>query len=295
MKKACFIFVLFSFIIFFFNSNSFSQKWGSGGIGYYVQPHLFNPWYISTTTILEFQKDTVVNGISSIKIINPNYTPEFYILKEDGNKIYVYEKEIDAFLPLYDFNKQENDTITSIIYDSYSNELDTLKFFVDSVRIQNFSGKNLKVQYVSQLTGIKFFMGNVFYEGIGSGAFLIPQYSLADPLIANIRCFENSTDGLYKFIDEPNCDTTYLVDGTQDINVKNQFFRIIDNKIVTDIKFLSFRIIDTTGRELFYSTENNLIDVLPGIYWIVFDAPYNSKTRYGILKEVSGNLTLINR
>jgi hypothetical protein len=120
------------------------------------------------------------------------------IVCQKGNKIYDYPTDCTPpqMRLLYDFDAQPGDTV--FVNDCWCDNF----YVIDSVKIQNFNGKDLRVQYTSDLmmTICEMIFNDVIYEKIGGRGFIYPEsgfYQFNTP--AFLRCYEDSEIGLINF------------------------------------------------------------------------------------------------
>ena len=211
-------------------------------------------------------------------VIEPGIPSDYeYMIYEDG-LVYFWDELLDEYQLTYDFN---NDSIYYVRYfDFNENDIDSSAVFIDSVRIEQFDGKDIQVQYCrSQFGKGNTFQEFVVYEGIGRGdrgpKF---QLNLVDGFVAgNLRCFDSS-DCSAKFVDFP-CDTSFLMtvstfDIKNDVKV-NLFPNPVRDRLIVetdgDIQNFDFQIFNLQGQPILkgvYDGGVNVGNIPSGIYFL---------------------------
>ncbi|MCP4176777.1 MAG: T9SS type A sorting domain-containing protein, partial [bacterium] len=204
MKKRSF----FMLLLLVSSITCISQKFAPIGATWHYS---YSPWNEPSrieAVKLESIKDTIIQEVSCRKIFGQGNNYIYSV----GNKIFLFDKSRYTFVKIYDFDLLAGDTLSfrygwDSVYSGY---------IVDSIAYKSINSIVKKVQYISPL--VLFYVANswIFFgnniEGIGNTAFLFPQYSAMDPLIASgLRCYEDTVIGYYNTGLVSNCDSTVLL------------------------------------------------------------------------------------
>ncbi len=166
------------------------------------------------------------------------------VIRKEASKVYYKDLSSGEEFMLYDFSLGEGDSYTIAVTGS------TFEYTVniDSVRLVDFSGVLLNVQYIDNPD-----VGSYIIEGIGSESFLFPQGNICDPHYSSIRCF-NSGGYFLDFNPDQECDETYIEGSSKEYEVADHI-KILPNPAMDFIsiemespeKIEYLRIIDGRG------------------------------------------------
>lgn len=235
--------------------------------------------------LLEVVDDTVINGQNCRKMQRINklnicdeMSNDCEFLYENDNKIFWYNRALNKFTKLHDFNANVGDT--------WEIEVDTCSFYVSvtNVEYEEFFGKTRKVLHINDAMG--YFSGKIV-EGIGSLNHFFPTDIFyvckgtfcCSPVVTDLRCFIEDSEFQYKKDDFP-CDTIYV---DKDLSVykidKNNLsvypnpvsnFIYIKNNTDENISTLGYLIYDIQGKVIREGeTNGNSIfvgDLRKGVY-----------------------------
>jgi hypothetical protein len=169
--------------------------------------------------------DTVVLG-KNCRIIQKNddwncdmyyYSQDF--MYESGDTVFFYDPILNDFQILYNFNASVGDSWNFILHDNYNGDIDSTVVYVDSVDYIVHNGLTLKRMFhtaTSQFENYPFATQQfTAIERIGSPYFMFPLmpefYGLCDGnYTSGLRCYEDSTLGLYIADSMFACDYTYV-------------------------------------------------------------------------------------
>lgn len=161
---------------------------------------------ITGDTLIQGHNCSVVSKNNSIPVVNDTEYDYEYIY-ESNDSIYWYNRFMQQFTLLYDFNANPGDVWEIKVYDC------TFNVTVDSVNEANYNGTTRKVFYVSDPS--YYFSGKII-EGVGHTVSFFPRdiyykckYNVAPDgqHINGLRCFQN--DSIFLNFKKIPCDTTY--------------------------------------------------------------------------------------
>ena len=116
-------------------------------------------------------------------------------LYQEGEKIYVFNFELDSFVLLYDFTLETGDTL---VFKGYPPLIEDGRFLIDSITYLQVGSQNLRVQHVTTLSN-ELSWGDKIIERIGSNGCLYPQVNVCDPHTGGLRCYEDQETGFINF------------------------------------------------------------------------------------------------
>ncbi len=279
LYPTCLLLMLFSVL----TNIGLSQSYLDIGAKWTYSMAKYNSSYKAINQI-EIIGDTTVNG-KQAKIIKRLFftcddRPQIDIILEEDNKLFHFDHETGQFGLIFDYNAQQNDTLTIPIWKSLYTTTEVIKIVVDSIFDLQVNGQSIKAYNVTYY-GNGLIYPDIILEHIGSmtnlvlleeGGFCHGFYN------RGLRCFEHPTLGTFKFV-ETDCDFIEN-DGTavddEDLNAKI----LLSPNPVTDhlqISGLSYPILEYTiynvaGQILLkgiHENEINTTQLLPGIYHII--------------------------
>ena len=226
--KNCLYFILF-FIAILTTITVKAQYWAPTGAKWHydVMPFICpSPCYISYMTI-ESIGDTVLKG-KSCKVLKKSKVMQCWdedtlsYVYSDSGQVFWYNKTIDQFTVLYNFNAKANETWNIYIDTCF------LKVKVDSTINTIINNDTLKTLYISDSRN---YFNGIVMEKIGHTTYMFPltkeyvcyNWPCDGPQFRPLRCFQDSVFGLYQKFDSTTCDTIYLFPSTvekKDINSK---------------------------------------------------------------------------
>ncbi len=174
-------------------------------------------------TYIEIEGDTTISGTLWYKIkgeggcaFTQSNPP---LIREEGQKWYVYNTNEGFESVLYDFELTEGESY----FVGYFGSNFQIEVSVDSISTVSLNGVDRKIQYCSNPNSSNdgFFFGSEIIEGIGSLGYLLPQGNICDPHAGPIRCFETEME----FLDfDPNreCEDAYFPTSTYEA-IKSKF------------------------------------------------------------------------
>jgi len=184
-----------------------------------------------------------------------------------GNKVYWYNDSTNNFHLLYDFDAVVGDTLT-IVPPSPS---DSFKIVIDSITTANINGYNLRVQYYTQLCCSWWPMHGQIYELIGPLYCFFPYRSFPGPAPEILRCYEDSTVGLYNRNPSIACDSLVIHTSINELTNQRDFMIYPlpaeqHFSIKTESKSgqpISVNVYETTGRKIKFidDYQGELIDI----------------------------------
>jgi len=172
---------------------------------------------------IESTGDTTINGKSCKSLVftepqNCDGTITQYIYA-DSNKVYYYDQVGNDFNLLYDFDANTNDSWKVIT----NSPADSFTVNVDSTSSITINSNTLKVLYISSSSLVWDFAGMAI-DRIGLTSYFFPQYGLCDPFVRPLRCYEDSTIGLYNTNEAPVCEGLYTsikaIENSESENIK---------------------------------------------------------------------------
>ncbi|MFZ4741884.1 MAG: T9SS type A sorting domain-containing protein [Bacteroidales bacterium] len=196
MKKIILTLVFLSFLVI-----SFAQIWAPLGATWYYKT--YSPMDgLSWNAEIKSVGDTIIHG-KNCKILKSNgvgvctFTPGYnpFFISQDTAKVYYYNRSLNRFCLLYDFNKIPSDTFYIPILSSFRN--DSVGFIIDSVSFLTIDTTVLKVQSVTCInTPFSQYHGMAFkiIETMGSTSFLFPfcMASCDAPGTHGLLCYNDS-------------------------------------------------------------------------------------------------------
>jgi len=162
--------------------------------------------------------DTLIDGKNCRAITNVDYNGKKIYFHSDSGKVSYYIKG-RGFCPLYDFNLNAGDTMTTtpLFFYPYTATPPLLKFIIDSVAYYPASPRSLKILYIDRcLDGEFYFYDGKIIEKIGTN-FIFPINIIVYGLVYTLRCYEDSEIGLHFFPKNDyynlvkNCTDTVLI------------------------------------------------------------------------------------
>src|SRR5690606_6170088 len=190
----------------------------NGAKWYYNQPSIFSPDINFST--LEVIGDTVINSIPCKKLnklSGCDFLSGLVFIYSDSNKVYFFNSSLQSFKLLYDFNANSGDSW--VVYPE-SPSLDSLTISVDSTSTEIINGNTVKVLYTTNSSSPGCFgIGGKIIEKIGSVGYFFPQYCICDPSSGPLRCYSDSSIGLYETGIADSCDQIIL--GINEIKAYN--------------------------------------------------------------------------
>lgn len=232
-----------------------TNDWAPVGATWYYDQEAFSPPQDEHYLKIESIKDTVIDGISCrvlhkhlVDRTGSSFSGRIYTFEDSGRVFYASDPASEFRLWL-DFTASVGDTV--VIYpEKIDGTLDSLAFKVDSVDSINVKGHHFKQQHLSYVYQSGLIFGMSWIKGMGSLKYFTPQSALVDPPEGgSLRCYEDSSIGLVKFVDH---DCHYLTTGNQEI-VKIQNYSVIVRKGIVFYKNLppsNMHIHSVTGRKI---------------------------------------------
>lgn len=183
----------------------------------------FNPDSVTYDyTKVETVGDTIIAG-KQCSVLHfdsaNNHTSQFpgtIYLYYDSGRVYRYFTDHDKWGLQYDFNAKAGDTLSFFVqalqfFDSVKVRVDS----VGSVMINGISLRTQKYRIVKADYGWEYDQNVI--EGIGGTRFLFLKYELGEDLNDGLRCYEDSTLGLYQTGLTKTCDTIIHFTGVKDV------------------------------------------------------------------------------
>ncbi len=198
----------------------------------------------------------------------------------EGKKYYYYNSVADTFFLLYNFELNPNQSWTIYFSNFDLSGLDSILVSVIDTSSLSVNGNVLKRQNIDHQS-LNYFIGNEIIEKIGNTFFLFPQHGACDPPTGALRCYQDSTIGLYETGIVPYCDYTNV--GVNEIQISQleiypnptQDFLYINPDSYRDTpQKLNYKILDYTGRVILSGKTEKEIDVQTlsrGYYRVVFE------------------------
>lgn len=169
MKKLIFLLLIFISSVFTFAQNTFApvgaEWWYAGKItDYYIWAQPDRRWVDHLESVL----DTVVLDIPCRKLVatrheRSGFTPDvttittedsFFVYNNDDT-VFVFDRSLGNFTPLYIFNVDEGDTVCMRVPSSNLPAMyyqgTTFCYIVDSIRMENYGNTQLKSYYTRTL------------------------------------------------------------------------------------------------------------------------------------------------
>lgn len=262
-----------------------NATWHFNSYNYFFPPFSISPIKISSSPSFLF------NGYSCRTLsISPPVTctaDSNYIVRESNDSVYYYLTGSNQFVMLYDYNAAIGDTHT--IYGTDITGSDTsVQMVVTAVGTTIINGSLKRTYNITNLTSTSYFdFGGTVIEDIGSTFFLFPQWGFCDPIIHELRCYEDSIIGLYQ-LSNISCDSIIWLSSTPEF--ENNEFIISPNPFNSEIsitiinkaiKNLTLSLFDFSGKQLWECQEATVRDSFTkvmdlskfskGIYFLVFD------------------------
>jgi len=188
---------------------------------------------------------------------------------QEGGRVYFWNESLEEYQLNYDFN---NDSLYHVRFFDYSlNGVDSFAVSVDSVKINDFNGQSIEIQYISSPG-----FGNLeVFKGVGL-SLLGPRipFNIVDVGVGPIRCFDSSVCDV-NFLEMP-CDTLITGVFTDDLNFDSDI-KVYPNPtserliVESSVQNWSFRIRNLHNQQVASGFYQKSIDVslLPqGIYFL---------------------------
>jgi len=299
MKKTIFTFILTIYAISFYGQE-FAPV---GAVWYYDERFAFSGDinYIKFTS----EKDTLIYGELCKKITKRHKLicidrPDTEYLFTRNDTVFFFDHHFADFQILYDFNATVGDSWIIKIKDEDEN-IDTLTVTVDSISTTEINGHNLKTLYVTyyKSNGNPYSYTSTIIERIGDIKYMFNWYPWTNMACdynytPGLRCYEDSTIGLYSRVTSYSCDYVYSWSGNKTKNLgkielfPNPVHNIVEIK-TGQLSDYSIDLLDLTGKKLktwFVKGTNfriDLSDINKGIYVIKL---YKNKQVLGYKKLV---------
>ncbi len=278
-------------------TSSYGQVWAVDGAEWHYGYSLDIMGNLSYVTA-RVTGDTVVNNSVCKKIewwLPFWSTHKSEITYEDSGVVYWFNPEIDTFTTLYDFNALPGESWQLQLDDSC---VETIT--VDSIGTTVINGDSLKVLHISDgISGL----GDGIIEKIGATLFSFPNggdiadacYGIAvdESWMMGLRCYEDSSLGLYETGASPSCTYTF----TRPIGInetESQKMSIYPNPTAGALHFnsaipalLNVEVLDINGRrvKIFNDLQTmNLIDMNAGIYFLQVNDASGLHTMLKVIK-----------
>lgn len=275
------ILLSFSLLTYFSNAQTWFQQ---GAVWHYTAFNFFSPVPTIGFNKMEVSGDTLLNG-RNCQVLLRNFGCDFLtgniIVYEDSGRVYFFDPMANGFQLLYDMNLNANDTWT--IFPSATTP-DSIVFRIDSVPTELFNSTSLKVQYFSQAApNFNWVFYGKIIERMGCTGSFLPEFAGCDPLSGGLRCYEDSSIGLYETGAADSCEQVVFV------SVENLSARltlgVYPNPGANDVRIilpeqlkgqqLKLEMVDIAGRSiteyLFHEAETllNISRLQSGIYYLV--------------------------
>ncbi|MGD0712169.1 MAG: T9SS type A sorting domain-containing protein [Bacteroidales bacterium] len=237
MKK---LIVILALIFPFISINSYSQTWAPIGATW-TYTETFASSYEVDPSIVTSVKDTIINSINCKKmqymIWTCNYSSNY--MYDDSDRVFFYDATSSRFNLLYDFNKHSGETWYIKVDDYHGN--DSSLVHVDSTSTVVINGNILKVLYTTidaSAAGNWEGLNGKITEKLGHEKFMFPLINgLCDEEFNyGLRCYEDSTIGLYQTGIAPSCD--YSTVGINEY-LSNEGFNFSPNPASSEIQVIS--------------------------------------------------------
>lgn len=178
--------------------------------------------------MLKSEKDTVINDTLCRKITKrhqlfDNFRPKDEYIADVNNKVYFYDTIFNQFQILYDFNTQEGDYWDITIKLNPTNQIDTIRVKVDSIRNITINDSVLEMRYVtyyrlSHEGDPEKHLKSQIIEKIGDINYMFYWYYLTTDYIdfyagnhsRGLRCYEDDDFGLYHHDQQYDCGYVYV-------------------------------------------------------------------------------------
>ena len=197
------------------------------GLGF-SQPAVGTTWFYNdyfqyplvNSATIQADKDTTINGKTCLRLISTGHVScaavqSDYIYQED-NQVYYWDNENNQFHLLYDYKLNTGESYSLFANGAHKNIL----VHIDSVGSFNFSGRTLRVQYLSSEDLTVDVRGNTIQD-IGNSVNFFFNLGACDPnYMRDLRCYQKG-DSLAK-LSTVDCETNYY-DGIDENNlIQNQ-------------------------------------------------------------------------
>ena len=281
--------IIFIFLIFLLTLNLKSQDFAPiGAKWHYTEGFAFsgNISYLS----IESVGDTLIKG-KNCRILNNNgglmcgyYSAKDFVYSQDS-VVYFYVAQIDSFQILYNLKVKKDSSWTIIFGTNISQNLDTIRVNVDSVRSVLINGINLKklfvtYEYLNSSYSYFYYTGEII-EKIGNKNHLFEGlYSSGIACDGNysegLRCYEDTQLGFYSTGIADSC--TYTSVGIVENTVAKsfeifpnpttgKFFITIDSEKNTTIELRNIIGQIIYSKEFYLQTQIDLDGFTNGVYF----------------------------
>lgn len=190
---------------------SVAQDWEGDVVWIYSQEEFRS----ASTNVVRHVKvlDTVIQNRTAIKVEREWFAPktsgfgvESYLYFSYGNGVVeYYDFMAEEFYPLYDFNLEVGDTLSSVCLEGTTVPAYT-RAIIDSISMTTVNGESRKVQHLNVLVdpNIACSTDDRVIEGVGFESYFLPQHAFADPVIGgSLLCYQ---DRSFTFPISSSCD-----------------------------------------------------------------------------------------
>ncbi|HRI00498.1 MAG TPA: T9SS type A sorting domain-containing protein [Saprospiraceae bacterium] len=278
--------IFLSFLFLYFFSQLLAQEFAPvGAVWYYEQRFPFSPGESYYKIECESEIDFLGKKCKQLKFSSIPFC--YYwgisdIIYQDQSSIYFYDKLLNQFQLLFNFDLKVGERFYQYFLNSKGN-IDTSYVEIDSIEFVNFAGQRLKSMDITR--GFvnngeeKNTSNSTVLERIGDYTFLLnmyndPEFFICDaPYSTGLRCYKDATIDYYSL--RYPCD--YSTVSTKDIAQED--LRIVPNPTTNHFRFypsvelkqLEIRTIQGEFVRSEYSLSSNEIDVSylsPGVYTV---------------------------
>jgi len=218
-------FLLFT-LFFFISMTSFSQGWYPIGATWYFNQQYQLDWPAHGVRKYTVEKDTIIldRAAKLVSRIIVNWQKDTICndslyLYEEGEKVYLWNRNNNEFNIMYDFSLVQGDTIMVKKYFQAEDTTMIIPVAIDSTATVDVDGNDLKVQFISYPSCIRDTVNNYnifekIIEHIGSERdFSFPSPDCGETFVyTGLRCYTDSVlfyrnDWWNQYFPEVTCDS----------------------------------------------------------------------------------------
>lgn len=225
----------------------------------------------STLKIVEYEKDTVISDIQSVKLTNG------YVFYSHNDSVFYFNPDQSRFGLVYDYSAQVGDTIELITPAGTTSDKLTFKIKIDSITKRIYSNDTVIHYCHTSLDSDFHFENNVYMTRIGAYN-ILPDWGNSIPEGDYLKCYEDSS----VYINYSNIPCDSVVTGLANLyNDKIEIYpNPAHNELIIDSELMEnsiFEIYDGLGRLMLRDkmiTKSETIDIShlgPGFYYVRID------------------------
>lgn len=163
-------------------------------------------------TIIDGKKIRVLSNEYHSSTGSVSYGDDFYVCQSGDSVLYYIDGD---FRLVYDFGLNVGDTLQIYSNKNYCGDSNYGYVIIDSISYVDVNGVKLKEFYPSKTEESEFGFEGTFIENIGATSGLFSSHCLADNIgeaLGSLRCYEDSTIGLYHYHYSNDCEYTFQFD-----------------------------------------------------------------------------------